>query len=177
MLPKSSFDFPPYKPVDDCIVGFGFDGKAKTYKVVKLVSFEGDGDDWFNCGEVYTLSSGCWRFLPVGGEVRDVELFGVANISMYTHDGVFHWKTTRLMMMWNPAGFMYPLGDPFLGYVPPWVSGKNNELLIRTAWTMSEFDGSPFLYDFVTQKGRELKLSGEPNFIYKQSLVSVTGGN
>ncbi|KAI8554345.1 hypothetical protein RHMOL_Rhmol05G0091600 [Rhododendron molle] len=91
MLPKSSFDFPPYKPVDDCIVGFGFDGKAKTYKVVKLVSFEGNGDDWFNCGEVYTLSSGCWRFLPVGGEVRDVELFGVANISMYTHDGVFHW--------------------------------------------------------------------------------------
>ncbi|XP_058214078.1 putative F-box protein At3g10430 isoform X2 [Rhododendron vialii] len=88
MLPKSLFDFPPYKPVSYCMVGFGFDGKAKTYKVIKLVSFE-VGDDEVNCAEVYTSSSGCWRFLPICGNFQDVELCFTDN-SMYTNDGVFH---------------------------------------------------------------------------------------
>lgn len=75
-------------------LGFGFDGKGKTYKVVKLLflSFYGDDSDGrIGSAEVYTLSSGCWRFLPFGGEVRDVEVCSWENISIYTHDGVFPW--------------------------------------------------------------------------------------
>lgn len=69
-------------------VWFGFDGKAKTYKVVKLVSFE-VGDDEVNCAEVYMSSSGCWRFLQIGGNLQDVGFRSTPYSSMYTNDGVF----------------------------------------------------------------------------------------
>lgn len=107
MLPKSSFDFPSYKPVDYCMVGFGFDGKAKTYKVVKLVSFE-VGDDEVNCAEVYTSSSGCWRFLQIGGNLQDVGLRSTPYSSMYTNDGVFHWS---LFQTGNMAVVSFDMGE------------------------------------------------------------------
>ncbi|KAG5547999.1 hypothetical protein RHGRI_013629 [Rhododendron griersonianum] len=72
--------------------------------------------------------------------------------------------------------FLVSTWGPHPGLCTSLGFGKNNELLIRTGCGL-EFGGSPFLYDVVTKKVRELKLSGEPNFIYKQSLVSVTGGN
>ncbi|KAG5532298.1 hypothetical protein RHGRI_026808 [Rhododendron griersonianum] len=57
---------------------------------------------------------------------------------------------------------------------------NKNELLI---WTdVQRFDfrsrgrGTPLLYNMVTKQARDLQISGEPNFIYKDSLVSVTGG-
>ncbi|KAG5532295.1 hypothetical protein RHGRI_026806 [Rhododendron griersonianum] len=57
---------------------------------------------------------------------------------------------------------------------------NKNELLI---WTdVQPFDfrsrgrGTPLLYNMVTKQARDLQISGEPNFIYKDSLVSVTGG-
>ncbi|KAH7832889.1 hypothetical protein Vadar_001097 [Vaccinium darrowii] len=46
---------------------------------------------------------------------------------------------------------------------------NKNELLL---WEL-DWEPTPFLYDIVTKKARDL---GELNFIYKESLVSVKGG-
>ncbi|KAE9467737.1 hypothetical protein C3L33_00351, partial [Rhododendron williamsianum] len=50
---------------------------------------------------------------------------------------------------------------------------NKNELLIRK-WR-SELD-TLILYDIVTKQARNVKISGERNFMYKESLVSVKGG-
>ncbi|KAF7150860.1 hypothetical protein RHSIM_Rhsim02G0077500 [Rhododendron simsii] len=50
---------------------------------------------------------------------------------------------------------------------------NKNELLIRK-WR-SELD-TLILYDIVTKQAKNVKISGERNFMYKESLVSVNGG-
>ncbi|KAF7138954.1 hypothetical protein RHSIM_Rhsim07G0218900 [Rhododendron simsii] len=93
ILPKSRFDFPPYKKVSCCLVGFGFDLTTKSIKVVKVVSFctdEAPPNDYLNCAEVYDLGSGSWRVLDVDDILQEVYVFD--EHSMYNNnDGVFHW--------------------------------------------------------------------------------------
>ncbi|KAG5532297.1 hypothetical protein RHGRI_026807 [Rhododendron griersonianum] len=54
---------------------------------------------------------------------------------------------------------------------------NKNELLIWTDVQPFDFrsrgSGTPLLYDMVTKQARDLQISGEPNFIYKDSLVSA----
>ncbi|GMP28051.1 hypothetical protein CsSME_00003758 [Camellia sinensis var. sinensis] len=56
---------------------------------------------------------------------------------------------------------------------------NDNELLIlrNPGLLFLERDGSAFLHNPVTKQARDHCISGEPNFIYKESLVSVEGGN
>ncbi|KAG5548000.1 hypothetical protein RHGRI_013630 [Rhododendron griersonianum] len=49
---------------------------------------------------------------------------------------------------------------PLPGFYSPLGFWENNEVLIQTRGNTSEFHGSQFLYDIVTQKRRELKRSG-----------------
>jgi len=52
---------------------------------------------------------------------------------------------------------------------------NKNELLIwKRDWT--RYGGTPLLYDIDTKQARDLEFSGELNFLYKESLVSVKGG-
>ncbi|KAH7835437.1 hypothetical protein Vadar_026128 [Vaccinium darrowii] len=55
---------------------------------------------------------------------------------------------------------------------------NKNELLIwkdvvNDEWRVGR---SPFLYDIVTKQVRDVEISGELNFMYRESLVSVKGG-
>ncbi|KAG5563372.1 hypothetical protein RHGRI_005952 [Rhododendron griersonianum] len=98
ILPTSELDHPPYKTVDTCLVGFGFDLATKSTKVVKFVSFDTATryGRIINCAEVYDLGSGSWRVLHV-----DDTALGVFDLDDPTHcmydnnDGVFHWHAYR----------------------------------------------------------------------------------
>ncbi|XP_058191992.1 putative F-box/kelch-repeat protein At1g12870 [Rhododendron vialii] len=99
ILPMSKFDFPPYKKVYSCLVGFGFDLTAKSIKVVKVVNFRGVEAYqyvYINYAEVYDLSSGFWRVLPVDDTVQKVSVHDFPTHGMYNNnDGVFHWHSVR----------------------------------------------------------------------------------
>ncbi|KAE9458790.1 hypothetical protein C3L33_09301, partial [Rhododendron williamsianum] len=257
ILPKSRFDFPPYKKVSCCLVGFGFDLTTKSIKVVKVVSIctdEAPPNDYLNCAEVYDLGSGSWRVLDVDDILQEVYVFD--EHSMYNNnDGVFHWcsvfrgdedyvevvlsfdmsrelfqvtpkpekynmhnrlsnyirkqchfsllrdslaanlsffkeshTTVELWVMKKDSDRMVEAGVSFSSYSwsheftvelsHPWPCvlmgfwSKNEILIWKTDWT----GGTPFLYDIVTKQARDLQLSGELNFLYKESLVSVKGG-
>ncbi|KAF7138468.1 hypothetical protein RHSIM_Rhsim07G0218800 [Rhododendron simsii] len=260
ILPKSRFDFPPYKKVSCCLVGFGFDLTTKSIKVVKVVSFctdEAPPNDYLNCAEVYDLGSGSWRVLDVDDILQEVYVFD--EHSMYNNnDGVFHWCSvfrainldedyvevvlsfdmSRELFQVTPKPEKYNIHNRLWNYIRKqchfsllrdslaanlsffkeshttvelWVMKKDsdrvveagvsfssyswsheltvelshpwpcvlmgfwskNELLIwKTDWT----GGTPFLYDIVAKQARDLQLSGELNFLYKESLVSVKGG-
>ncbi|KAG5537513.1 hypothetical protein RHGRI_024843 [Rhododendron griersonianum] len=62
---------------------------------------------------------------------------------------------------------------PIPGSWAPLGFWNKNELLIRK-WRC-ELD-TLILYDIVTKQARNVKISGERNFMYKESLVSVKGG-
>ncbi|KAG5537528.1 hypothetical protein RHGRI_024852 [Rhododendron griersonianum] len=62
---------------------------------------------------------------------------------------------------------------PIPGSWAPLSFWNKNELLIRK-WK-SELD-TLILYDIVTKQARNVKISGERNFMYKESLVLVKGG-
>ncbi|KAG5542004.1 hypothetical protein RHGRI_021739 [Rhododendron griersonianum] len=257
ILPKSRFDFPPYKKVSCCLVGFGFDLTTKSIKVVKVVSIctdEAPPNDYLNCAEVYDLGSGSWRVLDVDDILQEVYVFD--EHSMYNNnDGVFHWcsvfrgdedyvevvlsfdmsrelfqvtpkpekynmhnrlsnyirkqclfsllrdslaanlsffkeshTTVELWVMKKDSDRMVEAGVSFSSYSwsheftvelsHPWPCvlmgfwSKNELLIWKTDWT----GGTPFLYDIVTKQARDLQLSGELNFLFKESLVSVKGG-
>ena len=258
MLPTSSFDFPPYNSVSDCIIGFGFDRKTKSYKVVQLVCFSVDGGEYVNYAEVYTSNSGSWRGVPAAEDIN-VLVCSFTNDAMYTNNGVYHWsldqnngdlaivsfdmgeevfRVTPLPKKYNvfPSEYASTRKDsnltllneslavicmyynyqdtwfelwvmkdynychnkvgvdddpesesywsreftvgPFPGLYSCWGFWKSNELLILRSFHGNEYGGCPpFLYDLVTKKCRDILFSGEPNFIYKESLVSVKAGN
>ncbi|KAH7836095.1 hypothetical protein Vadar_032639 [Vaccinium darrowii] len=53
---------------------------------------------------------------------------------------------------------------------------NKNELLIWKDVDELTAGRSPFLYDIVTKQVRDVEISGELNFMYRESLVSVKGG-
>ncbi|KAF7149613.1 hypothetical protein RHSIM_Rhsim02G0239200 [Rhododendron simsii] len=98
ILPKSELDHPPYKTVDTCLVGFGFDLATKSTKVVKFVSFDTATryGRIINCAEVYDLGSGSWRVLHVDDTAQGVFDLDDPTHCMYdNNDGVFHWHAYR----------------------------------------------------------------------------------
>ncbi|KAH7842435.1 hypothetical protein Vadar_005280 [Vaccinium darrowii] len=280
ILPMSKFDFPPYRRVTHCMVGFGFDLAAKSIKVVKLSRLrkaESLQSDFINCAEVYDLSSGSWRVLQLDDMFQEVSVEDELIVSMYNNnDGLFHWYTggryfssprypdcdavvlsfdmstelfhvTQLpekynelssLSWWESCSFAL-LGDSlalicsfFVSWfsrssvsyeshtrVEVWVMKKDfdcmfeageplssyrwcheltlesplpgscvstgfwnkNELLIWRDFDHYHYPGlrsarSPFLYDVVTKQARDVEISGELNFMYRESLVSVKEG-
>ncbi|KAG5563368.1 hypothetical protein RHGRI_005949 [Rhododendron griersonianum] len=98
ILPTSELDHPPYKTVDTCLVGFGFDLATKSTKVVKFVSFDTATryGRIINCAEVYDLGSGSWRVLHVDDTAQGVFDLDDPTHCMYdNNDGVFHWHAYR----------------------------------------------------------------------------------
>ncbi|KAH7846682.1 hypothetical protein Vadar_016926 [Vaccinium darrowii] len=261
ILPMSQFDFPPYKKVSECVVGFGFDLTTKSIKVVKVVCFPRCEDDYINCAEVYNLFSGSWRVVLVDDIVQGVNVLDSPMRGMYcNNDGVFHWLSARwypgirqledyVMLVlsfdmsrelfhvtllpekyniisfesgiWKECTFsllrdslavnfsfykeghttvelwvmkdfdrVVEAGESFSSYrwsheftaevshrglcVLMGFWNKNELLIWKTGVT--RYGGTPLLYDIVTKQARDLQLSGELNFLYKESLVSVKGG-
>ncbi|XP_062024985.1 F-box protein CPR1-like isoform X1 [Rosa rugosa] len=87
-LPKSCIHLPP-KDEDDyvheCNVGFGYDSKAKVYKVVRIVDFSSSHPPR---AEVYTLGADCWI---------EIKAFVLGTISsprsLHMHfKGIYYWS-------------------------------------------------------------------------------------
>ncbi|KAF7149153.1 hypothetical protein RHSIM_Rhsim03G0245800 [Rhododendron simsii] len=224
ILPVSNFDHPPYRKAGRCTVGFGFDHKSRSYKVVKILGlWVRDTYHWVKCAEVYTLGSGSWRVICVD-VVQNLKMDDGKISACTNNDGVFHWRwqdydgnnvavsfdmstevfcVTPLPKMYNTS-----LRDRADTWFDVWLM-KDNEYNYdvkesSSTWWSHEFTveppprgscsslgfwneselfilqskchGPPFLYDPLTKQAREVPpITGKPNFIYAESLVSVKG--
>ncbi|XP_010052510.3 putative F-box protein At3g16210 isoform X1 [Eucalyptus grandis] len=51
------------KPADSGFLGFGFDAGSNDYKIVRILSFQGDDRRWFGRVGIYSLRTDSWRSL------------------------------------------------------------------------------------------------------------------
>ncbi|KAH7847139.1 hypothetical protein Vadar_022388 [Vaccinium darrowii] len=97
ILPLSKLALPPYKAVYSYHVGFGFDLKTKSIKVVKVANLSGDeatDHEYINRAEVYDLVFGSWRVLDVDDTLQQVFVLDEPTHDVYNNnDGVFHWHS------------------------------------------------------------------------------------
>ncbi|XP_028055553.1 F-box/kelch-repeat protein At3g23880-like [Camellia sinensis] len=180
------------------IHGFGFDMKTGNFKVVKAVRFWDEGSIENGIIDEVVVS------FDIGEEVLNVTVlpkdyprvmaptFGKFTCNLTLVKGslaiicsFFEERHSRLEV-WVMKNYEVDESwslelsvGPDRGLHTSLGFWNDNELLIlrNPGLLFLERDGSAFLHNPVTKQARDLCISGEPNFIYKESLVSVEGGN